>query len=99
PLFKAVSFSVATVHSYFWNKYWAFQAGNVPVTGREMLSFLSVSLASLAINVGAASLTVAVGPLAGLGAPAWAGAAAIVGSAVALILNFAGLRIFVFRKK
>ncbi len=95
---KACSFLVATVHSYFWNKTWTFDSGNRPTTAREAGSFLAVSVASLLVNVAAASLTVAVGPLGGLDVKAWAGVGAIVGSAVALIFNFFGLKIFVFRR-
>lgn len=97
--FKAISFTVAMVHSYFWNKYWAFNSGRQTTTSRELTLFASVSVASLVVNVAAAAITVAAGPLGGLDAKAWAGVAAIVGSAVALIFNFIGLRMFVFGKR
>lgn len=95
-LFKSLSFSVAIIHSYFWNKYWAFDAGKRAMTSKEVISFLLVSLASLLVNVGAASIVVAIMPLGGLTVAAWAGVGAAVGSAAALIFNFIGLRLFVF---
>lgn len=97
-LFKTVSFSVATVHSYLWNKYWAFDAGRQAASGREIGSFVGVSLVSLAINVGIASTVNALQP-ASVSAVAWAGVAAIIGSAAALVFSFAGFRMFVFKKK
>lgn len=96
--FKAVSFSVATVHSYFWNKYWAFDASSTRGGSSEIGRFLLVALASIVVNVAAASLTVALSP-AGFSPQAWAGVGAIVGSGVALIFSFVGFRVFVFRKK
>jgi putative flippase GtrA len=96
--FKAVSFSIATVHSYFWNKYWAFDAGRSRGGGRELASFLAVALASLLVNVAVASLVVASRPDT-IVAQSWAGIAAAAGSATALIFSFLGFRVFVFGKK
>lgn len=98
-LFKALSFSVATLHSYFWNKYWAFDAGRGSANRREVGSFVAVSLVSLAINVGVASAVVGLGPLGGLTHTSWAGVGAVAGSAAALTFSFTGFRMFVFRKK
>ncbi|HUO75415.1 MAG TPA: GtrA family protein [Candidatus Paceibacterota bacterium] len=96
-LFKTLSFSVATVHSYFWNKIWAFQDSARGGSG-EIGRFLVVALASVLVNVAAASITIALRP-AGFTTAAWAGVGAVVGSAVALIFSFTGFRVFVFRKK
>jgi len=96
-VFKALSFAVATVHSYLWNKYWAFEAGGSRGGAREAASFLSVALGAILVNVGTASLVVAVRPAA-VDPAAWAGIGAVVGSAVSLVLSFAGFRLFVFRK-
>jgi putative flippase GtrA len=98
-LFKAVSFSVATVHSYYWNKSWAFAASRSHGGSTELIRFLTVAVASILVNVAAASVVVAVGPLGGLDVRAWAGIGAIVGSATALIFSFIGFRLFVFSKK
>lgn len=96
-LFKAVSFSFAVVHSYLWNKYWAFDAMRTSGDRREALSFIGVSLAGMAVNVGVASFVVALRPEA-FAAASWAGIAAIVGSAAALVFSFTGFRVFVFRR-
>lgn len=98
-VFKGISFIVAVIHSYFWNKYWTFEAGNVPMSKEEFTKFFIVTLVALLINVGVASFVVnVVGPLFGLDEKAWANVGAVVGSAVALIFSFAGFRVFVFRK-
>jgi len=96
-LFKALSFLVATVHSYLWNKYWAFDAGTSRGGVREAASFVSVAVGALLVNVAVASAVVALRP-AEANPAAWAGIGAIAGSAVSLVLSFAGFRLFVFRK-
>jgi putative flippase GtrA len=97
-VFKALSFAFATIHSYLWNKYWAFDAARTSGGSREVASFVAVALASLLVNVAAASLVVALRP-APVSADAWAGIGAVVGSAAALVFSFTGFRVFVFRKK
>lgn len=96
-IMKAISFSVATVHSYLWNKYWTFESSSSEVNSREVSSFVGVSVVSLLVNVGVASLVVAVRPETIAGA-SWAGIAAVIGSAAAIIFSFTGFRVFVFKK-
>lgn len=96
--FKAVSFSVATVHSYLWNKYWAFDAAGSRGGQREVAAFLSVAVTSLLVNVGAASAVVALRPET-FAVASWAGIGAVVGSAAALIFSFTGFRLFVFKRR
>lgn len=97
-LFKAISFSIATVHSYYWNKNWAFDAGASHGGGREAASFVAVAVGGLLVNVGVASLVVAVRP-AGFPVESWAGIGAVAGAAAAIIISFTGFRVFVFKKK
>ena len=97
-VFKALSFSVATVHSYYWNKNWAFEAGASHGGGREAASFVAVAVVGLLVNVSVASLVVALHP-AEIDIKAWAGIGAVVGAAAALIISFTGFRVFVFSKK
>lgn len=98
-VFKGFSFIIATIHSYFWNKFWAFEAGNTPVTKEEFIKFFTVTAVALLINVGMASFTVnLIGPQFGIGAEGWANIGAVVGSAAALIVSFIGFRIVVFKK-
>jgi putative flippase GtrA len=97
-VFKALSFSVATVHSYLWNKYWAFDAARSGGGSGEAGRFAAVALSAILVNVAVASFIVAIAP-AGSDPKVWAGLGAIAGSASALIFSFIGFRAFVFRRK
>ena len=97
-VFKAVSFMFAVIPSYFWNKYWAFEAKEGG-GGFEFAKFMSVAVVSIFINTGTASLVVNyVNPLGGLSIQIWANVGAVAGSAVALIFSFVGFKVAVFKK-
>ena len=97
-LFKATSFSIAVVNSYFWNKYWTFEAGSKK--GTEFMEFLLVSVVGIGVNVGAASFMVKyIQPLGGISAITWANISALAATALALLWNFLGYKFLVFRKK
>jgi putative flippase GtrA len=95
---KSISFIVATIHSYIWNKYWAFDAGRGAITSREVISFVGVAASSLVVNVAVASFVNLLRP-AGFTPEAWAGVGAVAGSAAALVFSFTGFRLFVFKRK
>ncbi len=100
PVFKGVSFICAVIPSFFWNKYWAFEAGGTGGGWAEFLKFMSVMIVAVLINDGAASLVVNfVHPVLGLGAHAWANVSAVAGSAIALIFSFTGFKVAVFKAK
>ncbi len=93
-LFKAISFLVAVVNSYFMNSRWTFPQ-KVPQATR-LWRFLLVSVAGLAINVGTASFVASLmRPLLGL-ERFWPSIAAMVGAVCGLAFNFAGYRYWVF---
>ncbi len=98
-LFKGISFIVANINSYFWNKYWTFgsQSGaNV----KEFAEFLAVSAVGFGINVGAASLIVNfIGAPAGMSPERWANIGAISATLLSLVWNFIGYKLVVFKKK
>lgn len=107
-VFKGISFLVATVNSYFWNKFWTFKklspegasAGveSEKVSGKEFLRFFIVSCIGFALNVGVATLVVNVwGPHWGLGEKLWANIGAFGGTLVGLVWNFLGYKLIVFR--
>jgi len=99
-LFKAISFLVAMVHSYGWNKFWVFGAGKSQGGKTEFLKFFSVALVTIIVNVGVASFVVnGINPFFGLDPNAWANVGAAVGSAFGLVFSFVGFRIVVFKKK
>jgi|SRR3989344_1532866 len=97
-LFKTVSFIVAVTHSYLWNRRWAFEAHS-DSGGREFVKFMVVNIVAAVINVGVASLVVnGVDPMFSLDQNSWANIGAVAGSAVALIFNFVGFKLVVFKK-
>lgn len=98
-VFKTISFITAAIHSYFWNKYWSFEAGRSGVSGQEFFKFFIISVIATLVNVIAASIVVnIIGSQFGASPEAWANIGAVVGSAVALIFSFIGFRKFVFKK-
>lgn len=96
--FKGISFTVAVINSYFWNKFWTFrkkEGGGV----REFSQFLVVSAIGFGINVGAASLVINVfDPVGGLSPERWANIGFLVATFVALTWNFVGYKFIVFKK-
>lgn len=98
-LFKAIAFLVAVTHSFFWNKYWTFEAGKSRGGGGEFWKFLAVNLAAAGVNVSIATFVATkVNPVLEFTPAVWANMAAVVGSASALTLSFVGLRFLVFKK-
>lgn len=99
-VFKALSFTVASIHSYVWNKYWVFEAEGSRNVGQEFAKFFSVAVAATAVNVAAASVIVNLIPApAAIPANIWANLGAVIGSATALVVSFVGFRVAVFKKK
>lgn len=110
-VFKGISFLVAVINSYFWNKFWTFKkspamsdastfnAGPPKAVGKEFLQFFLVSAIGFAFNVGLATLIVNVwGPHWGLAAKTWANIGALGGTLVGLVWNFLGYKLIVFKR-
>ncbi len=96
-IFKTGSFIVANISSYILNKYWTFNSAKS--ASNEYIVFFIVSVIALFVNVSTASLVVnGIKPLSGFTTPQWANIGAMAGSAVALMINFLGYKILVFRK-
>ncbi len=98
-VFKATSFTVALLHSYMWNKFWVFKAGESRGGSVEFARFVTVAVLALLVNVGLASFVVNfVDPLFGFNENVWANVGAVIGSAVALAASFVGFKLAVFKK-
>lgn len=97
-VFKTISFVFGVVHSYFWNKYWTFEAGSTAAGGQEFISFTTVAVASMVVNVGIATIVLFARPET-FTQQSWAGISAIAGASVSLVFSFLGFRLFVFKKK
>lgn len=97
-LFKGITFLIAVANSYFWNKLWTFRKkeGGSPV---EFGKFVVISGAGLSINVAVASFFVnVVGPPGGIHPQLWASISALYAIAFSMLWNFAGYKLFVFKK-
>lgn len=107
-VFNIVSFGVAVINSYFLNKYWAFKASGA-VQSAEVFKFVSVSIIGLILNstvvyflgtffiLGyrlSASATYIYLPI-GL----WDNLAKLAATAVSLVWNFIGYKLFVFKSR
>ena len=98
-VFVASAFIIGTTHSYFWNKFWVFQAIDREVGGEEFGKFLSVSVLAGLINVSIASGVVNfINPFFGLTLDQWANIGGVAGSAISLVASFIGFKLAVFRK-
>lgn len=98
-VFKAVSFAVAVINSYIFNKLWVFDAGESGGGKTELGKFIAVNIVGIIVNVGVASIVVNFIPVfGGFSDKVWANIGGIAGSAVAIFLTFFGARLFVFKK-
>lgn len=98
-LYKSISFIVANINSYFWNKYWTFGTESDKKTSTEFTQFFLVSLIGFVINVTASSLVFSFfHKIGGLTADQWGLIGAAVGSISGLAWNFIGYKFIVFKR-
>ena len=98
-LYKSISFIVANINSYYWNKYWTFASGVVTKTKVEYLQFFIVSIIGFIINVFVASFVFkSIHPVGGLNLDQWGIMGAAAGSIVGLAWNFIGYKFVVFKE-
>jgi len=55
-IYKAITFIIANINSYFWNKYWTFEQGAAKKTRAQFFQFFIVSLIGFIVNVLVASI-------------------------------------------
>ena len=99
-IYKSVSFIVANISSYFWNKYWTFDQGAKKQTKSEFIQFFAVSVVGFLINVFVASFVfkVVLGSLINLTDGQLGLIGAAFGSIAGLAWNFIGYKLWVFKK-
>jgi len=97
-VYKGLSFIVANVNSYYWNKYWTFEE-NIKKSSSEIVQFFVVSLLGFLINITTASYVFgAINPIGGLNSDQWGLIGAAIGSIAGLLWNFIGYKLWVFKK-
>lgn len=98
-IFGTISFSVAVINSYFLNKYWTFGDQSKEQAPRQFIKFLSVAIVGLVLNNSIIYIiTTLINPIFGLTPVLWANFAKVVATGVVLAWNFAGYKLFVFKK-
>ncbi|HRZ95418.1 MAG TPA: GtrA family protein [Candidatus Moranbacteria bacterium] len=93
-IFKSISFIVANINSYLWNKYWTFNQEGGKKT--EFVQFFIVSVVGFVINVLVASLVFK--SISGFSADQAGLIGAAMGSIAGLVWNFLGYKFIVFKK-
>ncbi len=94
-----ISFSAATINSYFLNKHWAFSDQSQFEQGKKFSLFLLVSIIGVVINTSIVRVvTTNIHPMFGLSPSLWLIVSKLVATGVSLIWNFLGYKIFVFKK-
>ena len=98
-IFKAISFLIATINSYLWNKHWTFEKRERVFAPKEYFKFLIIVTIGLFINVTIASFVVnVIGPQFGITAELWANVGAFSAILIAWVWNFLGTKFIVFKK-
>ena len=97
-LAKGTSFTISNVGSYFWNKYWTFDAGHAAKVGREVTTFIVVSVLGLVINVIVSSAVVnGIHPPSLFTPQRWANVGAALATLASLVWKFFGYKFIVFK--
>ena len=97
-VFKGISFLLASLNSYFLNKFWTFGIQNDKKTHKEFFQFFIVSVVGFIINVGAFSFINCIEPQFGFSHKIWANVAALAATFAGMAWNFAGYKFIVFKK-
>lgn len=98
PLLATISFVVATLNAFFWNRIWTFESEK-KVTLGHVSRFYGVTIASFLINVGLSSLLVWLDPFPVTSHVLWANMAKLMATAVSLSVNYFGYKRLVFQVK
>ncbi len=97
--FNTISFCVAVTNSYLLNKYWTFKDKATADAPGQFVKFVGVSFVGLLFNNSIVYfITTLVDPLFGLSPVLWANFAKAIAVGVVLAWNFAGYKLFVFKK-
>lgn len=101
-IYKAISFIIANINSYFWNKYWTFDQGKKTQTRAEFVQFFAVSIVGFLINVFIATFVFKRIPIlftaSGLSIEQFVLIGGVAGSIAGLAWNFIGYKLWVFKK-
>jgi putative flippase GtrA len=98
-IYKAFSFLIANINSFFWNKYWTFSGNPAKNNGRQFVQFLMVSVIGFLINIFFTSfIFTSVSHINAINPSQWGLICGAIGSIAGLAWNFLGYKLFVFKK-
>src|SRR3989344_229418 len=84
-----ISFTVAVVNSYFFNKWWAFKDQGGAEYGKKFTLFLVVSIIGAGINTAVVRIvSTNIDPMFGLSQELWLNAAKFIATGLSLVWNF-----------
>lgn len=98
--FKSLSFLIAVINSYVWNRYWTFKKEIKESISQEFFKFFIISIIGFSINVGIDYILVnMVSPFKEMPLKTWAQTSALLATLVSLVWNFLGYKFIVFNTK
>jgi putative flippase GtrA len=96
---SVIAFVAATTNSFYMNKNWSFHDTDNSHNGRKVSLFLVVSIIGAAINSLVVYLiTTHVSAMFGFSDTLWLNVANLAATGVALVWNFTGYKLFVFKE-
>ncbi len=101
-IFKSISFSIAVVNSFIWNRYWVFGGAITSQSeeGMKFTKFITVTISGILLNVGMTTLIISfIHPMFGLSQVRWNNIAALIATVFNLAWNFVGYYFVVFLSK
>lgn len=94
-----ISFAVAVIHSYFWNKFWTFEGKKKNNATIQFVQFIIVSIVGMLINtVIVYAMSTLIQPMCNLGPQAWLNVVKVVATVLSLVWNFIGYKLIVFKE-
>lgn len=94
-----ISFSVATLHSFGWNKFWTFESKEKKAIAKELPAYLIVTILVIFLNALIVYLiTTLIVPLYGFNKEQWLTIAKVFATIFSGVLNFIGYKFIVFKK-
>jgi putative flippase GtrA len=100
-LLNTISFLIAVVHSYFWNKFWTFRDKNKEKINNaiQFIQFIIVSIIGTLINTGIVYvISSLIKPACDLSQTAWVNIAKVIATIISLVWNFVGYKLIVFKE-
>ena len=97
-LFNVISFLIAAIHSYLWNKLWTFEVKGKLNIANQFLQFIIVSLVGVLINSGIIYI-ITTWFSSNVSKGVWVNVAKVFATVVSLVWNFIGYKFIVFKKK